>query len=128
MSGTDEDGHQTTAHPGHTKGNKMSSLYELIQNAIEELKDDIKDGNEFDENDRIHELADSWTPIYYSEILSLAADNLDLATDEPELGPAFDGSPTPINIIAANIYEAIYNGVWEFWSEEGEELYNEKHS
>jgi hypothetical protein len=41
-----------------------------------------------------------------------------MATEEPELGPAFDGKPTPVNIIAANIYEHLV----EFLNEKAQEL------
>ena len=42
----------------------------------------------------IHEIADSSVPVYTSDLLALACADTSLATDEPELGPAFDGSPT----------------------------------
>jgi hypothetical protein len=54
-------------------------------------------------------------PIYTGDLLRLAADNLQLATDEPELGPAFDGTPTPVNIIAANVFEHIEQELWQAW-------------
>ena len=48
--------------------------------------------------------------VYHGELLELAAG--DLATDgvgvvAPEMGPAFDGTPTATNIIAANVYERL---------------------
>ena len=54
-------------------------------------------------HDTISEIADSSTPVYNYDLLRLAADNLNLGVDVPELGPAFDGEPTPVNIIAANV-------------------------
>src|SRR4051794_33982168 len=66
-------------------------------------------------NDVIHEIADGSVPVYTSDLLRLAAESNELATVTPELGPAFDGSPTPVNIIAANVFEAIEVVLWEEW-------------
>lgn len=66
-------------------------------------------------HDIIHETADGAVPIYTSHILGLAADSPNLAVQEPELGPAFDGTPTPVNIIAANIYERLQDVCWDEW-------------
>ena len=68
-------------------------------------------------HDTVFEVADSHVPIYTYDLLMLAADQLTLATDEPELGPAFDGSPTPTNIIAANVFERIEQDLHEYWQE-----------
>jgi hypothetical protein len=66
-------------------------------------------------HDVIHEIADGSIPVYTSDLLRLAAESNDLATATPELGPAFDGEPTPVNIIAANLFEAIEEALWERW-------------
>jgi hypothetical protein len=66
-------------------------------------------------HDVIHEIADGAIPVYTSDLLRLAAENNDMATATPELGPAFDGKPTPVNIIAANLFEAIEESLWEQW-------------
>jgi len=62
----------------------------------------------------IHEIADGSTPIHYSDLLDVARDDINMATSEPELGPAFGGEATPTNIIAANIFEALSNAMWEY--------------
>jgi hypothetical protein len=94
------------------------TLYERTQDAIEELKNWMKENPEGDATDtEIFELADSACPIYYSDILELAANHISLATDVPEMGPAFGGEPTPINIIAANIFEHIYNELNSWYSD-----------
>ncbi|KKK84065.1 hypothetical protein LCGC14_2787120 [marine sediment metagenome] len=94
------------------------SLYEIIKLAREELRGRAKDNkDETEPHDSIHEIADSSVPVYTGDLLQLAADNLELATAKPELGPAFDGSPTPVNIVAANVFEAIEAGLWEEWKE-----------
>lgn len=68
-------------------------------------------------HDRIHEMADGGVPVYTSDLMGLAAENPYLATGEPELGPAFDGSPTPVNIVAANVYERLEETAWDHWRE-----------
>jgi hypothetical protein len=99
----------------------MTTLRELQNDAVEELREWCNDNPVELPHDVIHELADSITPIYTNTLMQLAAENIRLATKEPELGPAFDGSPTPVNIIAANVYEAICDALWVAWGEiEGE--------
>ncbi len=68
-------------------------------------------------SDVIAEIADSSVPVYTYDLMRIAAEDNSLATDEPELGPAFDGSPTPVNIIAANVYEAISNDLHAYLQE-----------
>jgi hypothetical protein len=94
------------------------TLEQLTKDAIEELEDWVESNPGEDATDSaISEIADSSVPIYTGDILAVAASNYFLATDEPEIGPAFDGSPTPTNIIAANIYEHIYQALYERWYE-----------
>lgn len=96
----------------------MKELQNIIKSAQSDLDDWIKDNPGNDEpHDTIFEIADSSTPIYTGDILQCAMDNLSLATAEPELGPAFDGKPTPINIIAANIFEYIESALWEYFND-----------
>ena len=93
----------------------MDTIRELEKNVLDELRERLKEYAEIedqevnfynmDEYDVFHEIADSNVPIYNYDLLQLASDNIFLAVNEPELGPAFDGSHTPINIIAANVYE-----------------------
>ena len=94
----------------------MTTLQELRQHARENL-DEAREYGIAEIADTVHEIADGLVPIYTSDLMQLAADNLDLATDTPELGPAFDGSPTPANIVAANVYEWLTAEVWEYASE-----------
>lgn len=98
----------------------MQTLNEIIKDACDELRDcDIADVTE--PHDIIHEIADGSVSVYYSDLLELASQNNELALSVPELGPAFDGEPTPVNIIAANVFEAIEQGLWEEWREIEEE-------
>ena len=100
--------------------NDKETLQGRIDMAIDELKDyALEEPREFahDPGDRIHEIADGCVPVYHSDLLEIAADDNDMATNEPELGPAFDGKATPVNIIAANIFEAIEAALWDYWNE-----------
>ena len=78
------------------------------------MNEDANDLIELD-SDIIHEIADGSVPVYHSDLIEVAMSSIgDIATVEPELGPAFDGRPTPTNIIAANIYEALCAAMWEY--------------
>lgn len=81
---------------------------------VDGLEDAIR---ELGDSDIIHEVVDGCVPVYNSTLLELAANTPDLALNEPELGPAFDGSATPINIIAANVFEALEADIYEYAKE-----------
>ena len=95
----------------HSMRSLESALREEIGGMIETIKEEPYP------EDMLTELADGWTPIYTSDILAYAANDIALATAEPEVGPAFDGSPTPVNIIAANIYERLQAVAFEVWQD-----------
>ena len=95
-----------------------SGLYDLeqeVREAIREWAEANPDNNDIDYDGSLHEIVDGAVPIYTGDLMELAAENINLATDAPELGPAFDGSPTPVNIVAANVYEHLSNIAWEEW-------------
>ena len=61
-------------------------MYKLEQDAIEELYDRLKELEEGEElSDLIHEVADSWVPIYTFDLLSVASSCIYLAVEEPEI-------------------------------------------
>lgn len=100
----------------------MSELDELVDSACEELQEWIDENSGNDEpHDRIFEIADSSVPVYNYDLLQLACNNVELAINEPENGPAFDGTPTPINIIAANVFEYIEDKLWEYFRDHEED-------
>ncbi len=101
--------------------NNEYSLEQLKRDALEELRDLLEPDTQYPQ-DLIHEIADGSVPVYTHDILQYAANCFDLSINEPELGAAFDGSPTPVNIIAANIYEEIYNHLSEHIDELVKEL------
>lgn len=98
------------------------NLHEIVNDAITELHDWHADNpSETEPHDQIFEIADSSVPVYTGDLLRLAAENLQLATADPELGPAngsnFDGTPSPVNIIASNVFEHIEAALWDAWHE-----------
>jgi len=98
------------------------AIDELINENLDSMQDEIRND---EPGDIFHEIADSSTPVYTYDILQYAANDINLATTEPELGAAFDGTPTPVNIIAANIYERIERALYDWWSENLERLQEE---
>ena len=86
---------------------------DLLDDARDSLKNDYNLLDEQYPSDIVSEIADSFVPVYTFNLIEYGYHNRDLMFDEPELGPAFDGSPTPTNIIAANIYEAVYNHLYQ---------------
>ena len=94
-------------------------LDEVISDAIEELEEWCKanPGQDPDYDGTLHEIADNAVPVYHADLLDIAANNNDVALREPELGPAYDGTPTPVNIIAANIYELVSEALNNRWQE-----------
>ena len=92
------------------------TLQDTIKSAREEMREYLEENPDPIHDDLYrfaHETADTSVPVYTGQVLAMLQDDFRLGTDEPELGPAFDGSPTPANIIAANIYERIYDAVME---------------
>lgn len=93
-------------------------LYDDAQDCIRELEGWVADNWPVDRHDSrlgdfITEQADQTVPCYTADLLEAAAHNVDLASREPDCGPAFDGTPTPVNIIAANYYELLEEAMWE---------------
>ncbi len=106
----------------------MSTMHELEKEIRQEIRDEAAEllVDQYPE-DRIMEMVDSSVPVYTSDLMAIAAADVFLATAEPEVGPAFDGSPTPANIVAANVYDrlnAIANEEWEKVKDEAEECVN----
>lgn len=94
---------------------RSPTMSEMIADAIEEFDEYWYEDGKDDPypEDRCSEIADSSVPIYNYDLLHMAAQDNDLALSEPECGPAFDGTATPVNIIAANIYEALSNALYQ---------------
>jgi len=100
----------------------LSELNSLVRSEIQDWVSNNPDDDDINHDGSLSEIVDSTVPVYNAELLQLAADNNRLATAEPELGPAFDGTATPVNIIAANIYEHLSGIAWETFAEEREAI------
>ena len=91
------------------------SIEGLIENAIDVLKNEY----EYDDIDNaIHEIADNETPIYYWDIAQYMAHNFELLHIDTS-----DKDSEIYEVVQAELYEQIYNGLSEFInSEEFQEL------
>ena len=96
------------------------TLYEYLETHCEEYNNEAEDWQDtldelsnFECEDWIHEIADSSVPVYTYDIMECAMEDMSLATYVPEIGPAFDGSQTAANIVAANIYEKVCNHLYD---------------
>ena len=64
----------------------------------------------------MHELVDSWIPIYHKDILEVASSNLWLVSEIPDILPS---DRNPAAIIIANIYESLLEEVMAVLTEYG---------
>lgn len=87
---------------------------DAILNYIEENPDTDKDDimDRIDYSGTITEIVDGGVPIYNHDIMEVAQDS-EIWTHENDLPPAFDGTPTPINVLATSIYEVLQETAWE---------------
>ena len=94
------------------------SVREQVRERIDEYikenpdmdKEQIRDNIDYD--GQITEIYDGNVPIYNSDIMKIGS-LPEVYQHENELGPAFDGSPTAVNIIAGSIYEILSDIAWE---------------
>jgi len=71
--------------------------------------------------DAIRDIANLHTPITDTELVRLALQNLELATQEPDIGYVFDGTATAVNLIAANVFETLERVLWDRWNQFNQE-------
>ena len=85
-----------------------NTIENLKTNLLKELNNNKEDilKNKYPE-DYINEIVDSNVPVYNSDLLEMAINDLTLAVDSPDI-LAFDGRPSAVNAIAGNIYELLY--------------------
>jgi len=97
------------------------SLRELTNKAIAKLQEWRQlNLNATEPQEQISEIAYGCVPVNFFELLQLAVDNIHLATDS-ECGPAsgcnFDGTLSPVNLIAGNVIEHVEHALWNSWEE-----------
>jgi hypothetical protein len=83
---------------------KEAARQEALDVDLDLYKD--QDG-EIDIGHAAHEIADGLVPVYTAELMRIGASEVELAVTEPDCGPAFDGRPTAVNILAAVLYERL---------------------
>ena len=99
---------------------KDYQLSDLILDACDSFDNDYdwgEDGDNYDEQDVIHEIADNAVPIHYWDIAQYAAWNTWLMQEVPEIGHDCE----PYKMIQLNIYEAICEGLYEHIAEKEKE-------
>jgi hypothetical protein len=85
-----------------TPTDRMIDLADSVLTQVDEI-----DLSEPYPEDRAHEIADGTVPVYNADILETVSSDPSLWSREPEVGPAFDGSPTPVNIGAGVLYDIL---------------------
>ena len=99
---------------------KDYQISSLIIDACDSFDNDYdwgEDGDNFDGEDIIHEIADQAVPIYYWDIAQYAAWNTHLMTEIPKIGREWE----PYKMIQMNIYETICEGLYEHVAEKEKE-------
>ena len=99
---------------------KDYQLSSLIADACDSFDNDYdwgEDGDNYDEQDVIHEIADSALPIYYWDIGQYAAWNPWLMQEIPEINPNGNAHDQ----IQSIIYEAVCEGLYEHIAEKEKE-------
>lgn len=89
------------------------TLEDLKDEAREIFRNNLKQGyvNTGDPSEDIYGVADSVTPTYYNDILSVAISDTALTMEYPETGQ----TGSPIYDITANIFEALSDDLYEYW-------------
>lgn len=108
-------------------GDLIEELEEAIQSTVKDLIAEAKEQDEKINRDDLYdmlqdqgiitELVDGIVPVYDDDLFELASENYEIGHKSPELGPAFGGEATPINIIAANVFEELESMAWDYVSE-----------
>jgi hypothetical protein len=90
-------------------------MYDLEKGIRQELRDEADElFAEQYPDDRITEMVDGSVPVYTSTLMAIAAADPYLATEVPEI-LAFDGTPTPVNAVAGNVYQRLMAAAQEEW-------------
>ena len=92
-------------------------LDDLVEDAVEVLKDLYKEDPDIDLEDSIPEVVDGVTPVYYYDIYMYAANNFWLGQEIPDISP----NECAWKQIQANIYEYVLQGLYEHKQEKEDE-------
>ena len=88
-------------------------LDDLLDDAIQELKDIIKREDVDDIDDRMSEIADGCVPIYTYDLFRYGAENYGTLNDKPE----WECDNDMVKILQANIYCYLKEGLSEAYEE-----------
>ena len=92
-------------------------LEDLLDDAIQELKDTIKREDVDDIEDAMHEIADGCVPIYTYDLFRYGAENYGTLNDKPE----WECGDDMVKILQTNIYTYLVDGLAEAYKEIREE-------
>mgnify|MGYP001581457110 CR=1 FL=1 len=94
---------------------RTRTIYDMLDSAKEELAERIRDYPDEDPVDMIHEIADGSVPVYFHELIMVCEAARGDEWSSLWLEPSeFDGSPTPVNILAGNLYNLVSNALHEY--------------
>ena len=96
-------------------------LENILDDAIQELKDTIKREDIDDIEDAIVEIADGCVPIYTYDLFRYGAENYGTLNDKPE----WECGDDMVKILQTNIYTYLVDGLAEAYEEIKEEDTNE---
>ena len=91
------------------------TLRDCVSDAVATLNAHLDQDNDpwnGNEDQMIHEIADGRVPLFPSVILRIADEEPEVGLVAPEHA-YYDGTFTPVNVAAANIYEIIQKALWE---------------
>ena len=88
-------------------------LDDLLDDAIQELKDIIKREDVDDIDDSMHEIADGCVPIYTYDLFRYGAENYGTLNDKPE----WECDDDMVKILQSNIYCYLKEGLLEAYEE-----------
>jgi len=97
------------------------NLDDLVVDACESFDNDYdwgEDGDNYDADDVMHEIADNSVPIYYYDVGKYAAHNPCIMMNKPEMG---SDNMNALQFIQANIYEYVLEGLYEHKQEKENE-------
>lgn len=100
-----------------------TTLHSLCQDAREDMMTRLWDDPTMTDHERedvANEVAAAWVPVYNATLLEVAASDVLVAVDTPDMGPG----DTPLDTISRNIYEALRQACAEAirdWHEERDE-------
>ena len=99
---------------------KDYQISSLIIDACDSFDNDYdwrEEGDNYDVDDTIHEIADNAVPIYYWDVAQYAGYNHWLMTEIPEINPNGNAHDQ----IQSNIYSAVCEGLYEHIAEKEKE-------